>query len=200
MKKKLQQYWYVALFLAFSLPFLTGISYWGAGSPVKTYFDTLTITVADGRDSTAIWPVHKNMTLTLVPGITTTDPDSFVANVAATSDDSTIVDIIVRYWNDKSRTVCMGNRVLIDEFQMKIAAVTTNFDSATVAFGLVNPNVTALTAGTGSWDSTLIYLNTLRDYGYHQATAPYFDILAYDDGTETAKGAAYKVQITYSDY
>ena len=86
-----------------SLIGLVGIATWPNDAIIDTYQNTLTV-ISSGRDSTSVWVVHKNMTVSIGPGYSSSSPDSF--NTA--NNDSTGCDVYARFYADKQRKVMVG--------------------------------------------------------------------------------------------
>lgn len=124
--------------------------------------DELTVTTS-GKDSTHVFQGAPFMTLTVLPAYSANE-DSFY-----TDGDSTSVQIELRSWSDKSRKVQLRNLTLFSSFQMQCAAVSTNYDSATIT--------------VASPDSQFI---------------PYYDVLFTGKGS-TGNGAKYKVRVFKHD-
>jgi len=179
----------MAIFLVSSISLIG----WGKasifGGRGGEYEETLTITAAGGRDSTAVTPGSRHMTLSVLPGYTTSDPDSFSANK-----DSSDVDVYIRGWADKQRTHCMGSIQLFDPFQLQMAATIGNSDSATKTVSMIGNLYAAETAGTGSWDSTRVHLTRISNL---QTTElwPWVDVMILDNDTLTGKNSAYKIKL-----
>jgi len=194
MRKKLTN---IPIFILLVTIAIFSLALWPKDVTIDSWNDTLTV-ISTSRDSSACHVTHKNMTVSIFPGYTTSTPDSF--NTA--NGDSTGVDVFVRFYADKQREHMVGRVQLFNPFQMVIAPTTTNFDSASVAVSLFNPTATAITAGAGDWDSTMVYLNDIVDYQKAKAYAKYYDILLDDATDETCPytGSRYKVITTYSDF
>jgi hypothetical protein len=161
------------------------------GGKGKIYEDILTISVADGRDSTAVLDGYRYFTLSILPGKTSSSPDS-----VHSEGDSTVCDFYIRGWSDESRTQCLGAVQVFNPYQMLVAATASNADSATksVIFASDQYSVSGVSAIS---DSTL--LNDLKNHSVPELW-PFVDVLAYDADTKTGKSAYYKIKlIGYND-
>ena len=169
--------------------FSTGAKYWGVTGEYDIHVDTLTVSAAAERDSTSVWKGVTGLTISVLPGLTSTDPDSF-----SQSRDSTDVDIYVRGWTDGNRGLCMGQIQLWDPFDLQILATPAKADSATKSVSFTS-NLYTLAAGTGSWDSSRVELTVLENQGQVPETWPFYDILIVGD-TNVGNNSAYKIQAT----
>jgi|GEM_PF-6706097 len=176
-------------------------AYWGADEVggIKYWTQLLTLrNSTNTRDSTAVHPSHRYMTVSILPGKTTSTPDSFHSNK-----DSTQIDVFVRFWNDRSRNNISSVIKLVDAMScqsVKYTTTSTNADSMNFPVNFTNVAATTITAGTGTWDSTRIDLTDIRNNLRIKALAPYFDVVIFDADTKVGKAAKYIVQVNYADY
>lgn len=137
-----------------------------------TTMDELTISAAGGRDSTAVFPCDREVTIAILPGYSTAD------TLYASNADSTKCMFYARGWTDKQRTHCLGNVGLWgpgNVFALTKAATTASEDSGSKSlyFGRsANP------------DSTSI----LKELW------PYIDVVAVDTNSQCGKNSAYKIK------
>lgn len=174
-----------------------GGAYWGGDEKtgISTWSQLLTLrNSTNTRDSTAVHPSHRYMTVSILPGKTTTTPDSFHSNK-----DSTQVDVYIRFYNDRTRNNISSSIKLFDAMCCQTTK-STNSDSMNYPINFTNVTSTAYTAGTGSWDSTRIDLADLRNMMRIKSLAPYFDVVLEDADTKVGKGSKYIVQVNYADY
>lgn len=177
---------------------------------IRSWTEELTIATAGGADTTNLHETHRYMMLTMEAGMTECTPDSF-----AVSRDSTGVDVFVQTLSNRTTGVggqasanVVSHLQVFNPFKGQLRAVSTNPDSYSVIIDLLEPTATALTAGTGDWDSTLIYQNQLVDYAKPQLMGEWMRVII-DDGTDNtvdwgtdAAGLAtngYIVRVTYHD-
>ena len=175
------------------------------GKAVNSWTEKLNIATAGAADTSAIHETHRFMTLTMEPGLSATAPDSF-----ALDRDSTGVDVFVQFLSNKTGTggaagaSVVGHLQVFNPFQGQLASAAANIDSYSVAIDLLNPLATSLTAGTGSWDSTLIYLNQLVDRQKEPVMGEWMRVIIDDSTDNTAQWGStsrnqYTVRVTYSD-
>lgn len=97
--------------------------------------ELLTVTTS-GKDSTKVYQGAPYMVMSVIPGYTSSTPDSFY-----TDRDSTQVGITLRVWTDKARSQLIRNLSLFGgTFKMQVAATTANYDSASTVIASPDSN------------------------------------------------------------
>jgi hypothetical protein len=170
---------------------------WVEKEPYSIREDILTIVLAGSRDSTSVWPCDREVTIAILPGKTSTTPDSFAA-----SRDSVKACIIARGWAGKNREHCLGQVCLWSPWNVSGGSRSdgSNADSMYTVLDFQKKTLYALrSTGTGDWDSSRYELNDLKNL-QSPYMWPYIDIAVYDSSGHLAgKNTSYKVRyIGYS--